>query len=182
MTRSGEPTFSYKTLAESGDEDAGRGNDPMRSWMFRFCGDAACAPIQMAFAGIWDRFPMLQIYWGETMIGWLEYALWQMDDHYERYRHLAEGLYGIERLERRPSEYIKDHCYWGFLSDPVGIKHRHESVGPEKLIWGSDFAHAASDWPQSGEVITRDFAGVPDDERHLMLAGNAVRFFHLDAA
>jgi hypothetical protein len=29
-------------------------------------------------------------------------------------------------------------------------------------------------------VIEADFAGVPDDERHLMLAGNAVRFLHLD--
>lgn len=23
-----------------------------------------------------------------------------------------------------PSEYIKDHCVWGFLSDPVGIRRR----------------------------------------------------------
>ena len=39
--------------------------------MSRFGGDAAFAPMQMAFAGVWDRFPALRIYWAETMIGWL---------------------------------------------------------------------------------------------------------------
>jgi hypothetical protein len=28
--------------------------------------------------------------------------------------------------------------------------------------------------------MEQQFAGVPTDEKHKMLAGNAVRFFHLD--
>jgi predicted TIM-barrel fold metal-dependent hydrolase len=180
MNGPNEPTFHY--TKNVGTDEEGRTNaDPMRHWLFRFCGEAACAPVQMAFAGVWDRFPSLQIYWGETLIGWLEYALWQIDDHYERYRYLANGLYGLDFLERLPSEYLKGHNLWGFLSDPIGVKHRHDSVGPERLIWGSDFAHAASDWPNSRKVLEKDFAGVPEDEKHLMLAGNAIRFFHLDA-
>ncbi|HEY3115174.1 MAG TPA: amidohydrolase family protein [Chloroflexota bacterium] len=182
MTGRDEPTFSYKKGPAPGEEDSAFAADPMRHWFFRFCGDAACAPVQMAFAGVWDRFPRLRIYWAETLIGWLEYALYQMDDHYERYKYLGESLYGLDRLERQPSEYIKEHCLWGFLSDPIGIKHRHESVGPEKLIWGSDFAHAASDWPNSRKAIERDFDGVPPDERHEMLAGNVIRLFALNGA
>ena len=78
----------------------------------------------MAFAGVWDRFPKLKVYWGETMIGWLPYALWQIDDHYERYKYLARYHWGLDWLERPPSDYIKQHCLWGFLSDPVGLQMR----------------------------------------------------------
>jgi predicted TIM-barrel fold metal-dependent hydrolase len=182
MTGRDEPTFRYTKGIGLDDSEGGRGNDPMRHWLFRFCGDAACAPVQMAFEGVWDRFPELQIYWAETMIGWLKFALWQIDDHYERYKYLANGLYGLDHLERMPSEYIKEHCLWGFLSDPIGVQERDSSVGSDRLMWGSDFAHAASDWPNSRRVIEQNFAGVPDSDRHLITMGNAVRFFHLDDA
>ncbi len=136
-------------------------------------------PVQMAFAGVWDRFPTLKIYWAETMIGWLPYALWQIDDHYERYKYLQRYHWGLDWLERPPSDYIKQHCLWGFLSDPVGIQLR-QAAGTENLLWGSDFAHAASDWPHSRQLIERDFAGVPEAEKYQMTAGNAIRYFHLD--
>jgi predicted TIM-barrel fold metal-dependent hydrolase len=150
------------------------------SQMFRFCGDAAYAPMQMAFAGVWDRFPKLQIYWAETMAGWLPFALWQIDDHYERYQHLWKALWGLGPLKHKPSEYLREHCLWGFLYDPVGVSAR-AATGADKLIWGSDFAHAASDWPNSRESIEKSFSGVPQKDRDSMLAGNVVKFFHLDA-
>jgi len=174
MNGPNEPTFNYQR-----GTDTERNRDPMRSWYFRFSGESPCAPIQMAFAGVFDRFPRLQIYWGETMIGWLPYALVQVDANYERYKYMAEDLHGVERLKRQPSEYIRDHNLWGFLSDPFGVRMRHEA-GVDKLLWGSDFPHAAGDWPNSRQVIEQDFAGVPEDERYLMLAGNAVKYFHLD--
>jgi predicted TIM-barrel fold metal-dependent hydrolase len=146
---------------------------------FRFCGDAAFAPIQLAFAGVFDRFPDLQIYWAETQVGWLPFALWQIDDHCERYLPGVQERWGLSSLERRPSEYLRTQNLWGFLYDAVGVRLRHDT-GVEALLWGSDFAHVASNWPHSREVIDEMFDGVPADERHLMLAGNAIRFFHLD--
>jgi predicted TIM-barrel fold metal-dependent hydrolase len=47
-------------------------------------------------------------------------------------------------------------------------------------MWESDFPHSATDWPNSRQTIEKNFAGVPEDERHQMLVGNAVRFFGLD--
>ncbi len=37
-------------------------------------------------------------------------------------------------------------------------------------------------WPKSLELMEEQFAGVPADEKQAMVAGNAVKFFHLDAA
>lgn len=170
----GEPAFKYDK--EPGEDVHQR--EPM-NYFFRFTSDAMTAPLQMAFGGVWDRFPTLEIYWAETMIGWLEYGLWQIDDHYRRYMSMIQENWGLRYLERKPSEYVKDRNYWGFLHDPVGVRRR-DCIGYDKLIWGTDFAHAASEWPNSIKVMEQDFAGVPENEKRAMLVDNCVKFFHLD--
>jgi predicted TIM-barrel fold metal-dependent hydrolase len=164
------PWFQYSKGGYKGD--------PIEQ-MFRFCSDAPFAVLQMAFAGVYERFPSLKIYWAETQLGWLPYTLWQVDDHYERYRHLAKGMFGLDFLQRKPSEYFREHALWGFLYDAVGVSTR-QSVGADKVMWGSDFAHAASDWPNSKVTIAKSFTAVPEAECYAMLAGNAIRFFNLD--
>jgi predicted TIM-barrel fold metal-dependent hydrolase len=172
--KKGGPWFLYEK--EPGPDVHQR--EPL-NYLFRFTNDAMLGAIQLAFAGVWDRFPKLEIYWAETMVGWFEYALWQIDDHYQRYMPMIHENWGLPYLQRRPSEYLKDRNYWGFLHDPVGVRRRH-AIGVDKLMWGSDFAHAASDWPHSRKILAEDFAGVPEAERRAMLVGNCARFFHLD--
>jgi len=36
-------------------------------------------------------------------------------------------------------------------------------------------------WPKSRELVEEQFAGVPENEKRAILAGNAVKFFRLDA-
>ncbi len=165
------PVFQYPKGAGA--------RDPLTAQLFRFCGDAAFAPVQMAFAGVFDRFPDLRIYWAETQIGCLPFALWQIDDHHERYGHMMKALWGLEFPKNPLSHYLRENSLWGFLYDPVGVSTR-QAVGVDNVMWGSDFAHAASAWPHSRESIEKGFAGVPEEERYLMLAGNAVKFFHLE--
>jgi len=135
--------------------------------------------MQMALFGVFDRFPQLRIYWAETQAGWLAHTLVQVDGNYDRYRTFFRDLYGLEYVDRRPSDYFRDNSLWGFLGDPYGIKTRDE-VGVGSLMWGSDFAHAASDWPNSKKLIDETFAGVSDSERAQLTCGNAIEFFKLD--
>jgi predicted TIM-barrel fold metal-dependent hydrolase len=168
------PVFDY---GDSG-ADAVPGRDPL-SLMMRFSGDMPMAPLQMAYAGVFDRFPKLKIYWGESQAGWLPYSFHQIDDNYERNRYWAERLHGLKPMKRKPSEYLRDQNLWGFMKDAYAVSVRHE-IGVDSLVWGSDFAHATGDWPESLKMINETFVGVPDDERYKMLAGNAIDFFHLD--
>lgn len=170
----GEPDYLYP-------KDPGHDVHQKDAFKFftRFTNDCMTAPLQMAFAGVWDRFPSLEFYWAETMIGWLEYGLWQIDDHYQRYIGMIHDNWGLNKLQRKPSEYLKDRNYWGFLHDPVGVKRRN-CIGYDKLMWGTDFAHAASNFPDSRKIIEQDFAGVPEKEKRAMLVDNCVRFFHLN--
>jgi predicted TIM-barrel fold metal-dependent hydrolase len=169
------PVFPYPRQLQ-GSRGA---RDPLNTELFRFCGDAAFAPVQLAFAGVFDRFPELQFYWAETQIGWLPFALWQLDDQEEQFGQMFYEEWGLEVPERRLSEYLRSQNHWGFLLDPVGVSQR-DVVGVDKVMWGSDFPHSATRWPHTRDTLDQNFAGVPEDERHLMLAGNAVKFFHLD--
>lgn len=171
----GGPSFKYKQ--EPGSV-AGRG-DPVFQLSRPGVGSAPLNAIQLIFAGAFDCFPSLQIYFAETNIGWVPHFLEQADDRYARMRFIAERYYGVEPLKRRPSEYIREHCWWGFMRDALGVQLRH-LIGVDRVMWENDFPHNAGDWPHSAEVIQETFQGVPDDERYLMLAGNVIRFFHLD--
>ncbi len=138
------------------------------------------APIaaRLAVEGVFERFPKLQIYFAENQICWLPGFLEQADIMYKRHRYYHERLQGLKPISRLPSEYIREQCLWGFMDDPVGVQMRNH-IGVDRVLWSTDFPHDPSDWPNSQQTIEHEFAGVPDDEKRLMLAGNAIRFFRL---
>src|SRR4029077_20300077 len=92
----------------------------------------------------------------------------------------GEQLFGAPVLNEPPSRYIKQHAYWGFFDDPVGMKLRHE-VGVDRIIWGSDFPHVVTTWPHSQAVLERELEGAPQGEKQGILAGNLIEFLGLDA-
>ena len=135
--------------------------------------------MQLILDGVFERFPALRIFFAENQIGWIPLFLEMADTRYERHSGWAEELLGWRRLPRPPSEYVRQHCWWGFQYDPVGVELRRR-INVERLIWASDFPHQESDWPESQRIIEQNFAGVPADERQRMVAGNAIEFFHLE--
>ena len=170
------PSFKYEKIPE---DISPFGSDPVGA-MGRFGGDACMPAIQMMMAGVFDRFPKMRIYTAETMVGWLPYFLDQLDDNWRRDRYWMANYFDIKSFKReKPSEYIREHCLWGFINDPYGVKVRHD-IGIDKMLWASDFPHSASDWPNSHEVLDQMFANVDEEERYQITVGNAVDFFHLD--
>jgi predicted TIM-barrel fold metal-dependent hydrolase len=150
--------------------------DRMSRYGTRHCG---CLELtQMIMTGIFDRFPNLKIYWAENQIGWIPIFTEQMDMIYEANRFWAQRLLGLQPLKRKPSEYVREHAYWGFFDDPIGVQLR-DRVGVDHILWGSDFPHEVSRWPHSQELLDEQLEGVPADERTRMMAGNAVEFFRL---
>lgn len=135
--------------------------------------------VQMALDGVFERIPELKIFWAETQIGWLAWAYEMADIRYERHQYWAQETLGWKPLPKTPVQYMKDHCYWGFQQDTVGVRTR-DLLGVDKLIWATDFPHQESEYPNSHTaVIAKNFAGVPDDEVRLMVRDNTMRFFHL---
>ena len=172
--RSG-PYFQYKRRPS----EAAFGADPHRA-LGRFAqGEHIAVMISLMLDGVFERFPSMNIYFAETMAAWLPSALEQLDDTYRRNRHWMERDFGLDPLPRQPSEYMLNNASWGIIYDPMSLKVR-EHVNVDNLMWGSDFPHSASDWPNSMSVLEGMFEGVPADERAKITCENAVRFFHLD--
>jgi uncharacterized protein len=143
-------------------------------------GNGAIAAVQWVLSGLFDRFPKLRIFFAENQIGWIPFFLQGADVRYDRHHHWADRLLGLKPLGRPPSEYIREYFYWGFQFDRVGVELRHK-INVDRLMWGSDFPHQESDWPESLRIIDKNFTDVPDAEKHKMVCGNAMEFFRLSA-
>lgn len=176
LSRDGGTLLKYPKVPEGGNTE-----DDFINRLYRHANASRCGSLtacQMLFAGVWDRFPDLQLYFAENNIGWIPFYLEQMDAEYQKNHFWAERYFGIDRLERLPSDYIKEHAYWGFYDDPIGVKLRHE-IGVDHIVWGSDFPHVVSHWPHSQRMLDKQMVGVPEEERSKMLADNIVRFLGL---
>lgn len=168
------PLFKY----EKDPGEVAFGGDPIRV-LTRFGGNSGLNAVQLLLSGVFDRFPKLRIYWAETQMGWLPYYYDQLDDVYNRSKHWMQRYFDLKPLSKAPSAYFREHFYWGFIYDRVGVRLRYE-IGVDKVLWGNDFPHSAGDWPNSKRVIDDIFSGVPEDEKQRMLVDNAVNFFHLN--
>jgi len=144
-------------------------------------GNGSIPAAQWVLSGLFDRFRDLKIFFAENQIGWIPFFLQGADVRYDRHFHWAQRLLGFKPLKRPVSEYVLEHCLWGFQYDRVGVELRHR-LNVNHLIWGSDFPHQESDWPESMKIIEKNFADVPEDEKNKMVCENAVKFFRLQSA
>ncbi len=126
----------------------------------------------LIFSGVLDRYPRLKWVCAETGLGWVNYILEGCDHEWER-RHLwTEGIL------TRPSELFRRQIYVDFWYESAGIQQRH-NIGIENIMWESDYPHSTSTYPESWEFVNRTLAGVPEDEKKLLLYGNAMRVYGL---
>ena len=129
---------------------------------------------ELIMSGLFDRVPRLTIVGVETEVGWIPEALEQVDNFY--WRNRARTQIAIKHL---PSRYFHENFVCTFIKDAIGVRLRHD-VGVENMAWSTDFPHHGCDWPYSRKVINEMMVGVPQAERHALLAGNMIRIYGLD--
>jgi predicted TIM-barrel fold metal-dependent hydrolase len=78
-----------------------------------------------------------------------------------------------------PSDYFRENCRATFISDFAGVR-TWDLIGPECIMWSSDYPHTDSSWPNSQQVIAREFAGVPAEAKRKILAENAAALYHFN--
>jgi predicted TIM-barrel fold metal-dependent hydrolase len=122
--------------------------------------------------GALERYPRLRVVLGESGIGWIPYVLDRMDYEYE------DRFQGRLPLKMTPSEYWHRQCHATFQNDRIGTKLL-DDLGVENVMWGSDYPHADSVFPDSQEYIQRQFGGLPEATRYKVTCGNAGRFYRL---
>ena len=76
-----------------------------------------------------------------------------------------------------PSELWRRNCFGTFIQDRVGVELRR-AIGVENAMWSS-ITHSDTLWPGSQDAIGRMFHDVPEDDKHALLKGNAIREYGL---
>ena len=55
-------------------------------------------------------------------------------------------------------------------------------IGAGNMMWGSDYPHSESTFPQSRKILAEILAGVPQHEQAQIVGGTAARVYHFDVA
>ena len=137
--------------------------------------------VQAAADLLWSApikaYPGLKIALSEGGTGWIPYFLDRVDRTYAMHSTWTHQDFG----GKLPSEVFREHFLTCFISDPVGVKNRHE-IGVDNICWEMDYPHSDSMWPGAPEELMAvfDTYGVPDDEIDKMTYENACRWYSFD--
>ena len=120
---------------------------------------------------LFERFPRLKVVSVEAGCGYAAYLMDRLDEKYHFFRALSP-------LPRKPSDYIRENCY--FVAEPEErcIGAMLELVGERNILWGSDYPHVDSRL-DAVELIRASTAALDADVRRRVLGENATRLFGL---
>lgn len=124
--------------------------------------------LELIYAGVFDRFPDLKIVSAENDAGWAGHLLERADYWFHRNRSLLRDIV----CERPPSEYFHESVKATFMRDRTAVLSI-EVVGKGSIMWGNDFPHHVSTWPESKKLIDEHFADQTDDVRAAVVCDNA---------
>jgi predicted TIM-barrel fold metal-dependent hydrolase len=126
---------------------------------------------QLIAGGVFDRHPTLKLALTEVRADWVPGTLGVLDASFER---------GEFPGRHKPSEYWSEHCFVSPSSiHRCEVEMRHE-IGLGQMMFGADFPHPEGTWPNTKTWIREAFAGIPEDDVHAILSGNAIRCYNLD--
>lgn len=130
---------------------------------------------------LWSKpvkdYPDLKIALSEGGTGWIPYFLERVDRTFEMHSTWTLQDFG----GKLPSEVFREHFLTCFISDPLGVRLRHD-IGIDNICWEADYPHSDSMWPGAPEELggVMDACQVPDDEINKMTYTNAMRWFSFD--
>src|SRR5919198_1239214 len=130
----------------------------------------------MILSGVFERYPRLRVGSVEHELGWVPFFLDRLDYTYTQrarrpwWHRFKEGL---------PSDFFRRNVFLSFQEDALGMRDR-ELIGIDQMMWGSDYPHTESTFPQSQKLLDRVFAGVPEDERRRITCDNVARLYGFD--
>jgi predicted TIM-barrel fold metal-dependent hydrolase len=128
----------------------------------------------IVLGGVLERFPGLQIVSAESDTGWLPHFMQRLDRAQEKF-----GVMLGNRLSMQPSDYVRRQVWATFLDDRVGAS-AFETHGQDTFMWGSDFPHSDSTFPNSRKVIDENLAGVPEAIARKVVCDNAARLYGIE--
>src|SRR5438067_2066997 len=113
----------------------------------------------MVLDGVFELYPRLRVAFLESGVGWVPFMMDRLDEEYERKGRWAP------RLRKRPSEYVANgNIYFSIEVEERALPLAIECLGPDVLLWASDFPHERLREGFAGDLPTlAERADVTDD-------------------
>jgi hypothetical protein len=140
----------------------------------------------LIFSGVFERHPRLMLAIVEFELAWAPHLLSTIGLHLPRAPRRGDLPVQEPALAKAgdgmlPSDFFHRNVVLSFQEDAIGIRLR-DVIGVDNMMWGSDYPHSESTFPQSRKILAEILAGVPDDEQARIAGGNTARVYHIDVA
>ncbi|GIH73605.1 amidohydrolase family protein [Planobispora longispora] len=126
------------------------------------------------YSGVLERHPRLKIVSVESGIGWIPFFLEALE------HQLGETAPGsMDYLSLSPREYFRRQihaCFW-FESDD--ISHTIDRVGPDNVLFETDFPHPTCLYPDSLDIVGPAVAQLRPEVVRRVMQDNAARLYNL---
>jgi predicted TIM-barrel fold metal-dependent hydrolase len=132
---------------------------------------AARATALLSCGGVLERYPALHVVLVEVNAGWMAWTMSALDEYYQAHQNWSKP-----KLRELPSHYIRGQIHATFQQDAVAI-HNIPLTGADCLLWGNDYPHPESTYPNSNKVLDEVLTGCSDEIATQVVGGNAERIF-----
>ena len=122
---------------------------------------------EFIWGGIFDRYPALQIVCSEFEISWIPFFIAKMDEMQFAMGHRFE----LPKLERPARDYVLERCWHVLINDRYAAQTIN-ILGPERILWGSDFPHVRSVGLNAEHYVDNLLEGICDDKKRDIVGRN----------
>ncbi len=128
--------------------------------------DTSLAMCRMIYAGVFERYPNFPFIVAHTGASFLD-LMERLDNGYRNYDECRA------HITRLPSSFARNFYYdtCSFFGPLITLAHGY--IGPDKLLFGTDFPFIDRDVEHVQELP------ISEDDKALILGGNARRLLHL---
>jgi len=123
--------------------------------------------------GVFSKFPTLRVVMMEGGVAWIPGIMWRLDKDWKGMRH------EVPWVERRPSEYIRDHFRFTTqpIEEPEDPRHLQQIV---EMIGNDHFLLFATDYPHwDFDAPDRALQALPQELRSRVFYDNARELYRL---
>ena len=130
--------------------------------------------MSVIWGGVCERHPKIRIAFLESGGGWIAPWLDRMD------RHFDDQGFNDSGLKTRPSELFQCNCWISFEPVEGSIKVLADYIGPNKILWATDYPHPDGFFPGAPDMLRERLKGTSPETQRGVFAGGAMGFYGLN--
>lgn len=131
----------------------------------------ACA--QLIVFGVMERHPGVRFVFLESNGGWAPFWIQRLEEQIHGFGEYCPDM----RL--RPGEYFARQCWISFEIDEATLPALAPILGPDRIVWGSDYPHHDATFPGATKELRETIAPLAQDVQAKILGTNATDLYRL---